>query len=106
MRSIAAAYDIARHYEREVLPLRQIISDETLLNYNAMIRDLFALLAEARARIAANTQAIEARRDFWLAAVDLEAAIVGGRGRARGATGQHAAAAASPGTTDIIGARP
>jgi len=74
------AYDIARHYEREVLPLRKIISDETLLNYNAMIRDLFALLGEARARITANSQAIEARRDFWLASVDLHAAIIGGRG--------------------------
>jgi outer membrane protein TolC len=74
------AYDIARHYEREVLPLRKIISDETMLNYNAMIRDLFALLAEARARITANSQAIEARRDFWLASVELHAAIIGGRG--------------------------
>jgi outer membrane protein TolC len=74
------SYDIARHYDREVLPLRQIISDETLLNYNAMIRDLFELLADARARILANVQAIEARRDFWLASVDLQTAIVGGRG--------------------------
>jgi outer membrane protein TolC len=74
------AYDIARHYEREVLPLRQIISDETMLNYNAMIRDLFTVLGEARARITANIQAIEARREFWLATVDLHAAIVGGRG--------------------------
>jgi outer membrane protein TolC len=74
------AYDIARHYEREVLPLRKIISDETMLNYNAMIRDLFALLGEARARITANSQAIEARRDFWLASVELHSAIVGGRG--------------------------
>lgn len=73
------AYDIARHYDREVLPLRKIIADETMLNYNAMIRDLFALLGEARARIAAETQAVEARRDFWLATVDLHSAIVGGR---------------------------
>src|SRR5262245_25850746 len=73
------AYDIARHYEREVLPLRKIIADETLLNYNAMIRDLFSLLAEARARIASNILAIDARRDFWLTTVDLHAAIVGGR---------------------------
>jgi outer membrane protein TolC len=73
------AYDIARHYEREVLPLRKIILDETMLNYNAMIRDLFVLLGEARARISANMQAIEARREFWLASVDLHAAIVGGR---------------------------
>lgn len=78
--SYRGAYDIARHYDREVLPLRQIISNETLLNYNAMIRDLFELLADARARILANVQAIEARRDFWLASVDLQTAIVGGRG--------------------------
>jgi hypothetical protein len=45
-----------------------------------MIRDLFALLGDARARIFANVQAIEARRDFWLASVDLHTAIIGGRG--------------------------
>ena len=80
-------YDIARHYEREVLPLRQLISDETMLNYNAMIRDLFTLLAEARARISANVQALDARRDFWLASVDLQAAIIGGRGATEAAAG-------------------
>jgi outer membrane protein TolC len=89
------AYDIARHYEREVLPLRKIIADETLLNYNAMIRDLFALLGEARARIGSNIQAIDARRDFWLATVDLHAAIVGGRGPG------EAAEASSPMATAI-----
>jgi outer membrane protein TolC len=78
--SYRGAYDIARHYDREVLPLRQIISDETMLNYNAMIRDLFELLADARARILANVQSIEARREFWLASVGLHTAIVGGRG--------------------------
>jgi outer membrane protein TolC len=87
-------YDIARHYEREVLPLRQIISEETMLNYNAMIRDLFALLGEARARITANIQSIEARRDFWLASVELHAAIVGGRGGSESPAMQSAAASA------------
>jgi len=92
-----AAYDIARHYEREVLPLRGIIAEETMLNYNAMIRDLFALLGEARARITANLQAIESRRDFWLAAVDLEAAIVGGRGPQEApATRRRALASSEP----------
>jgi outer membrane protein TolC len=73
-----SSYDIAAHYQREVLPLRKIISDETLLRYNAMQIDVFALLAEARQRIAATTAAIEARRDFWLAAVNLGVAVVGG----------------------------
>ena len=29
-------YDLVRHYEREILPLRQIITEQTLLNYNGM----------------------------------------------------------------------
>ena len=73
-----STYDIAGHYQREVLPLRKIISDETLLRYNAMLIDVFSLLAEARQRIAATITAIEAKRDFWLATVDLKAATIGG----------------------------
>ena len=71
-------YDIARHFEKEVLPLREIISQQELLAYNGMLSDLFSLLTDARARIAANIQAIEAKRDFWLADADLKAAIFGG----------------------------
>lgn len=77
-RTYRSAYDIASHYQREVLPLRKIISDETLLRYNGMLIDVFALLAEARQRIAATTTAIEAKRDFWLAATNLNTAVVGG----------------------------
>jgi outer membrane protein TolC len=73
-----SAYDIASHYRREVLPLRKIISDETLLRYNAMLIDVFAVLTEARQRIVATTAVIEAQRDFWLAMTDLGVAMVGG----------------------------
>lgn len=79
-------YDIARHYDKEILPLREIISEQELLNYSGMLTDLFELLADARARILANVQAIEARRDFWLAKVDLHVAIVGGGEDAAGAS--------------------
>jgi outer membrane protein TolC len=87
--SYRAAYDIAGHYRREVLPLRKIISDETLLRYNAMQIDVFTLLAEARQRIASTTAAIEAERAFWLAATNLGASVLGGgaasgEGEARG----------------------
>ena len=77
-------------YRREVLPLRKIISDETLLRYNAMQIDVFALLAEARQRTLATTTAIEAQRDFWLAATDLRAAVVGGCDVAEMCTGTSA----------------
>src|SRR5260370_40027799 len=74
-----STYDIAGHYQREVLPLRKIISDETLLRYNAMLIDVFAVLAEPRQRIVATIAAIEAQQNFWLATVDLKAAVPGGR---------------------------
>lgn len=77
-RNYRSAYDIANHYGREILPLRKIISEETQLRYNGMLIDVFALLAEARQRIAATTAAIEARREFWLASVNLSTAVVGG----------------------------
>jgi outer membrane protein TolC len=73
-----STYDLAAHYEREVLPLRKIVSDETLLRYNAMQIDVFALLAEARQRINATVAAIDAKRDFWLASTDLTMAVIGG----------------------------
>lgn len=76
-RAYRASYDIAAHYQREILPLRKIISDQTLLRYNSMQIDVFALLAEARQRIAATTAAIEAQRDFWLANTNLIAAVAG-----------------------------
>lgn len=88
------AYDIARHYQREVVPLRQIISDETLLRYNAMQIDVFALLAEARQRVAAKVGAIEARRDFWLADTGLHMAVAG-TGPSAVENGAPTAAAAS-----------
>ncbi len=77
-RTYRSSYDIAGHYRREVLPLRKIIVDEALLRYNAMQIDVFALLNETRQRINAISAGIEAQRDFWLSAVDLNVAIVGG----------------------------
>lgn len=72
------AYDLARHYRRAIAPLRKIISDESLLRYNAMIVDIFPVLSEARQSVGSNMQAISALRDFWLAEVGLRAALVGG----------------------------
>ena len=73
-----SSYDIASRYQRDVLPLRKTISDEMMLRYGAMQVDVFSLLNDARQRIAANIAAAEARRDFWIASVDLSAAIIGG----------------------------
>lgn len=76
-RSYRLSYDIAARYQRDVLPLRKIISDEMMLRYGAMQVDVFALLTEAKQRITANVAAVEAQRDFWLAGTELLAAISG-----------------------------
>lgn len=76
-----STYDIALHYQREVLPLRKIISDEMQLRFGSMQIDVFALLTEARQRIAAFRAAIDAKRNFWLAQSELLTAVNGG-GRA------------------------
>jgi outer membrane protein TolC len=83
-RNYRSTYDIAAHYQREVLPLRKIISDEMMLRYGAMQVDVFALLVEARQRTMADIAATEAHRNFWLASTDLSATIIGGGGAAAG----------------------
>jgi outer membrane protein TolC len=71
------AYDIARHYRDEIVPLRKRISDENQLRYNGMLIGVFDLLADARAQIAAVNGSVEALRDFWLAQADLDMAMIG-----------------------------
>lgn len=70
-------YDLAKHYQSEVVPLRKKISDEVLLRYNGMLASVFELLTDARDQISSVNAAIEAQRDFWIAETDLQAAING-----------------------------
>jgi outer membrane protein TolC len=74
----ASARVIAMQYEQNVLPLRQTISEETELQYNAMQVDAFALLEAARENAASKVASIEAKRNFWLAYTDLSVAVLGG----------------------------
>lgn len=71
------AWDLARHYEKEVLPLSRFINDETLLRYNGMLASVFEVLAEARAQTQAAGEAVQASRDFWLADTDLRTVLSG-----------------------------
>lgn len=76
--ALTASYDIARHYQNAVLPLREIIRDEALLTYNGMITNTFELLADSRARTNAALQAAQARRNYWLAEANAVAVVHGG----------------------------
>lgn len=73
-----SSYDIASHYQREIIPLRKIITEEMQLRFSSMQVDIFALLTEARQRLASLRGAIDARQRFFLAQADLQTAVNGG----------------------------
>ena len=72
-----AAYDLARHYRDEILPLTERIAEEGLLRYNGMLVSVWDLLADARQRIQGELAATLALRDFWLAETQLQMAMNG-----------------------------
>ncbi len=73
-----SSYDIASRYQRDVLPLRQTIMEEMQLQFSSMQVDIFALVTEARQRVASLRAAIEAKRAFWIAQSELSTAVNGG----------------------------
>jgi len=71
-------FDLARYYANNVLPLRKIILDETTLQLNGMLADATQLIVDGQMRNANHVSAINTRRDFFLAEVELTTAIYGG----------------------------
>ncbi len=90
-----STYDIARHYRNNVVPLRTTIEEEAVLTYNGMITNTFELLADTRAKINSIMLSLDAKREFWLADVNLGTAVHGG-GSASGG-GEAAPAVAEEG---------
>ena len=75
--SYRTAWDLAHQQQTEVLPLRRLIQEETVLRYNGMLASVWELLAEARSTAQAVATATQAQRDFWLAETDLQLALTG-----------------------------
>jgi outer membrane protein TolC len=96
-RTYRAAYDIALHYKREVLPLRQAINEQLTLQQNAMLIDVFKLVTQAQLRITATVNGIEAKRNFWLAHTDVEVAVLGGGSVGTGSSALITTASTTPG---------
>lgn len=71
------AYDTAKHYRDEIVPLRKLIADENVLRYNGMLIGVFELLADSRDQILSVSAAINAQKQFWLTDAALQATIVG-----------------------------
>lgn len=95
--SYRTAYDVAKHYRDEIVPLRKRISEEILLRYNGMLASVFELLTDARAQVGSVNTAIEAQRDFWIAETELQMAINGTGGSVSQMNSGSAAVAESGG---------
>lgn len=92
------AYDLAKHYRDEVVPLRKRISEENLLRYNGMLIGVFELLADSREQVRGVTSYVQALRDFWIADTALNTALTGrspGPSAAAGPSSEAAAPAAA-----------
>ena len=75
-----SAFDLARHYRDEVVPLRKRISEEMLLRYNGMLASVFELLADSREQVGAVNAYLGALREFWIADAELQASLSGRAG--------------------------
>lgn len=76
--ALIAARDAAEYFQKALLPQRQRILRETLLQYNAMQLGNIALLSAKEREAFAEREAIETWRDYWIARAELERAV-GGR---------------------------
>ncbi len=71
------AYDVARHYRDEIVPLRSAMAEENTLRYNGMLIGVFELLADTRDQINSVMSAINTYQQFWLADAALSASMIG-----------------------------
>lgn len=71
------AYDTAKRYRDEIVPLRKKIAEENMLRYNGMLISVFELLADAREQVATVSAYIDALRGFWISESELQTAFNG-----------------------------
>jgi cobalt-zinc-cadmium efflux system outer membrane protein len=62
-----------------ILPLRQRVLEQTLLEYNGMLVGVFELLQAKREQVDAAERYLELRREYWLARLDVEQLLAGRR---------------------------
>ncbi|MEO5807009.1 TolC family protein [Devosia sp.] len=92
-----ATYDISWQYRNRILPLRATIDEQASLEYSGMLTDVFDLLTTSSESIDSNVAAIEAKREFFLSSVDLQAALIGGGAATSAGEGESDAAPAAGG---------
>jgi outer membrane protein, heavy metal efflux system len=76
---LVSSHRRARHYQSVIVPAQRRVTEETMLQYNAMQIGIFQLLAAHREELDVRFAQVEARREFWTAMAAMEALLAGAR---------------------------
>jgi cobalt-zinc-cadmium efflux system outer membrane protein len=72
-----SSYQIARHYQDQLVPLAQKINQQNVLRYNGMLIGVFELIADTQAQVETVTGQMTAQRDFYLSELRLQQSLWG-----------------------------
>ena len=72
-----SSYQIARHYQDQLVPLAQKINQQNVLRYNGMLIGVFELIADTQAQVETVTGQMMAQRDFYLSELQLQQSLWG-----------------------------
>ncbi len=71
------AFDIAQHYQKEILPMREILLEEATYNYNGMIIGVFEVLQVGRDLAMAQQSSIDAMHNLLSAEIAMDSVVMG-----------------------------
>jgi outer membrane protein TolC len=77
--SYRTAFDVAKHYNDQIIPMYETLLDEATYNYNGMIIGVFELVQVGQEKSSAEIKAIDALQNLYLAELKLKSVLVGGR---------------------------
>jgi cobalt-zinc-cadmium efflux system outer membrane protein len=75
--SVVSAHARARQYQDVILPAQRRVSEQTLLQYNAMQLGIFQLLEARRAELDVELESVDTLREYWSAVARLDALLAG-----------------------------
>ena len=80
------AFDIAKHYYDQIIPMHETLLEEATYNYNGMIIGVFELMQSGLEKSTAEIKAIDALQNLFTAELNLNSVAVGRKFGARSRT--------------------
>tara|TARA_B100002052_G_scaffold257505_1_gene248911 strand:- start:55 stop:870 length:816 start_codon:yes stop_codon:yes gene_type:complete len=91
------AFDIAKHYYNQIIPMHETLLEEATYNYNGMIIGVFELMQSGLEKSTAEIKAIDALQNLFAAELNLNSVSVGRKLGAKSRTTEIASKKAKKG---------